>query len=201
MCPYSIITIRSEARLLQLAQFDASAYGEKDVAPDILARWWRAFPIGIRVAQADDGRILGAMSAWPLLPQTYDRVRDGKISESAITPADFDLASTHKARWYISGIAVAPELRGSARFLLSFLSDGLAALRREARVLAPDICAIAASREGERMLRRFGFERRADAPIGSAYERRAFRDERLQTLAAEHAAHERTRETLLVQSA
>lgn len=176
-------TIASEERLCALAAFDWSAYGEKDVPLDVLRTWWDAFPHGIRVAESPDGRILGAMSAWPLEAPAYEAVANGTLTEDRLTPEHFALSQRSRPRWYISGIAAGPELRSAPARLVSFLADGLVALGHASCCDEPDICAVATSADGERMLRRFGFTRRGTTPHGVAYERRAFRDARIAALA------------------
>jgi hypothetical protein len=175
--------IGTAARLLELAAFDASAYGEKDVPPHVLEQWWRAFPAGVRIAEEPDGRIAGAMSGWPLRPDAYDAIVSGTMTEDALTPSHFDLHAGERTRWYISGIAMTDDLRARPLDLIAFLADGLAALGDESRCLAPDICAVATSEEGARMMRRFGFTRRGETPHGVAFEQRAFRDSRIASLA------------------
>lgn len=180
--------VSDEVVLTDLACFDASAYGEKDVPLDVLSRWWRAFPAGARIAQTPDGRIVGAMSGWPLRAATYDALVAGRITEEHVSPADFVLEG-ERTRWYISGIAVSEQLRATPRLILAFLADGLAALGEESRCAAPDVCAVATTVEGQRMLRRFGFVRHGETPHGVAYEKCAFRDERIGALADRLLAH------------
>lgn len=156
--------------------------GEKDVPLDVLRVWWHAFPIGVRILESAEGSIAGAMSAWPLRRAAYDAIVSGAITEDAITSADFDLAVRERPRWYISGIAVAPAVRALPRLLLAFFADGLAALGDASRCVQPDVCAVATSDEGARMLRRFGFARAGVTPHGIAYEQRAFRDSRIRAL-------------------
>lgn len=180
---YRFTTIGDEARLRDLAVFDASAYGEKDVPLDVLRAWWHAFPIGVRILEDPTGRIAGAMSGWPLHRATYDAIVTGTITEDTIAPSDFELTTVERPRWYISGIAVTPEVRALPRLLLAFLADGLAALGEASRCARPDMCAVATSAEGARMLHRFGFTRAGATPHGIAYEQRGFRDSRITALA------------------
>ncbi len=162
-----------------LARFDANAYGEHDVPTEILARWWHAFPPGIRVAYDQTGAIVGAMSGWPLTREAYLAITEGRMDEGDLTPASFDLSPGERPYWYISGLATAETVRSSARFLFAFLMDGLTALGAESRCATPDICAVAVSREGERMLRRFGFQRLSETGHGVVFEKRSFRDARV----------------------
>ncbi len=188
MLNFHFSEISDRRRFYDLAAFDASAYGERDVSTEILARWWRAFPPGIRVAYDETGAILGAMSGWPLNEETYRAISSGRMHEDALTPASFDLSAGERPYWYISGLAIAPSVRSSARFLFAFLMDGLTALGAESRCATPDICAVAISREGERMLRRFGFAEIAESEHGTVFEKQSFRDARVVTPAERQVA-------------
>ena len=152
-------SIQNEEELRSLWEFDFTAYGEAGLSWDIFLSWWKAFPEGIHGVFSGD-IIIGAIGMWPLRSSSYNLMSSGKMSEKDISPADFNLDSDLKRHWYISGIVLREEWRrtGPIGALIFTAVERLGVLSNLDRV---DLCAIASTKEGMRMLDRFGFSSRS----------------------------------------
>lgn len=170
---YRLAKVQSPTRLRDVAEFNVLSSGARDVAVDVLARWWRVFPDGIRLAEDPAGRIIGIISLWPVRPRVYDALRVGRYSRAQLAHHDFEPRTDRRPRWFMSGMSVAPELSESSRFMRRFVRDALNDLHRTSGVPALLICALADDPDTERALRRFSFERTNDGRFGAVYELQA----------------------------
>jgi hypothetical protein len=170
---YRLAKVLSPTRLRDVAEFNVFSSGARDVPVDVLARWWRFFPDGIRLAEDPAGRIIGIISLWPVRSRVYDAIRIGRYSRAQLAQRDFEPRSGRRPRWFMSGMSVAPELAESSRFMRGFVRDALNDIRRTSGVRTLSICALADDLDAERALRRFSFERTSDGRFGAVYELQA----------------------------
>jgi hypothetical protein len=150
--------LTNEDELRALWDFDHLAYGEAGLPWEIFLDWWKAFPEGLHGVFAGD-LIVGAVGMWPLTSAVHGAMLRGSLAESDLRPADFDLVSEMKRHWYISGIVLREEWRrtGPIGALIFTAVERLGDLANLERV---DVCAIGSTKEGRRMLDRFGFSPR-----------------------------------------
>ena len=150
--------IANESELRSLWEFDHLSYGESGLSWEIFLGWWSAFPEGVHGAFAGD-EIVGAVGMWPLSSEKYTNLVSGSLVESELTPSDFLVRANMRRHWYISGIVLREEWRriGPIGALIFTAVERLGSLANLERI---DACAIGSTKEGRRMLDRFGFQLR-----------------------------------------
>ena len=166
---YRIAKVQSPTRLRDVAEFNIVSAGARDVTIDVLARWWSVYPAGIRLAEMSDGRIIAAISLWPIRPRVFDALCVGRYARTQLAKHDFDSHRGRRPHWFLSGASVSPEFARSTKFLRSLLLEAVADVRREHETMALSICALASDQDAERALRKSAFVRTSDGPHGAVY--------------------------------
>lgn len=93
----------------QVAAYDTNQYKPEDtIGFDELLSWWRAFPRGLIVARAPDGRITGSLGLWPVPADWLNAVPAGANPEKYLTGKMIAeaVASPSIEHCYIGGIGV-----------------------------------------------------------------------------------------------
>jgi hypothetical protein len=117
----------------------------------------RAYPPGLLVLHWEK-RIGGAIGLWPISERAAARLRNAELKESDLTGQMMRPFREAPARyWYVSGIVLRPELVGT-RAIRVLLGYGLSHWIYTAAITFPfQLLALASSKEGELLLKRFGF--------------------------------------------
>ena len=154
-------TLANESELRALWEFDHLSYGDAGLPWENLLAWWSAFPEGLHGAFAGD-EIVGAVGMWPPSSAKYAGLVVGSVAEEDITAGDFLIRSSMRRHWYISGIVLREDWRrtGPIGALIFTAVEHLGSLANLERI---DVCAIGSTKEGRRMLQRFGFQFRNTA--------------------------------------
>lgn len=166
---YHIVNVSSPERLRAVADFNVAAAGARDVTIDVLARWWRVYPEGIRLAETGDGQIVAAVSLWPVRPRVFDALCVGRYTRTQLAKHDFDSHRGRRPHWFLSGAAVSPEFARSTKFLRSLLLEAVDDVRRAHGTFALSLCALAGDQDAERALRKSAFVHTRDGPHGAVY--------------------------------
>jgi GNAT superfamily N-acetyltransferase len=152
---YSVSPVACDPDLFRLWQINRDAYGERGaIGFDRYLTLWRAYPNAV-YALRHDGEIVGGLSVWPLRRFAFRNVLRGQrdlTGQSLWNAHDV----TGCAHWYITGIVVRPDYRrhGLQYLLREIFARSLEIARSQMRV---NICAVAHSGEGSRLLQRMGF--------------------------------------------
>lgn len=155
---YSVDYIENEARLRDLWELDQICYGEENISIEVLRAWWKTYEKGIYLLK-EKNRVVGAFGLFPMSKHGFREILEGKAREEDITP-DFietDMNPLGHQEWYLSGIALRVAFRRThaVRYLIaSALEMWLEAHTLNARI---KIVALAYTKEGEALLKRFGF--------------------------------------------
>jgi hypothetical protein len=146
-----------------IAQLEASIYTGQDAIPEYLIReWFAANPTGFSIIKNPEGKPIGHLDILPIRPGTLEGFLGGAIVERGIRGDS--LYSTRERRsikqLYIESIILcAPKARSNAAAILAVFSELPSVIRRIANPRSVEaVYAIAATRAGEALLRRLGFE-------------------------------------------
>jgi hypothetical protein len=131
-----------------------SCFLEASVPTEIQRSWWKAFPHGMRSLN-QGSEIIGGLSCWPLSETTYDNLVEGKIKERDIKVEDMEL--TNPRFFYFSEIAILNNYR-NAKHSYDLILSLLEFLRRYNESNELKILALGFSSQGERLLKKMGFE-------------------------------------------
>jgi hypothetical protein len=151
-----------------IAGLEAGAYSPEDAIPElVLQKWYGANPAGFSVIRTHDGKRIGHIDILPLRPDALSALIGGTILEREIPGSSlFGLDEKDKIKdLYVESVIIRPPRE------VSMAPAGLCLLKSFpsliARIVDPSqvrtLYAIGASREGERLLKRLGFERRQAA--------------------------------------
>ena len=146
-----------------IAQHEATVYSTNDAIPEALLReWYAANPKGFSIIKTADGRRVGHLDILPLRPRTCESFIAGDIFEREIR-GDSLYGIDERERitcLYVESIALCLPKPLSNTAAISTIMASLPTII--ARVADPSriesIYAIAASRAGDRFMRRLGFE-------------------------------------------
>ena len=161
---FELRTLKNEAELKEIWQISQSIYGETNVEFDKVLSWWKCYPKGVYVLY-QQFTVVGYLSLWPLRKQAFNDILAGKRRERAITARSICAENYQKPRthWYISNIVI----RGKYRKTVAIKILILESLRRwitEAKFdSGVKLCALAYSKDGEQLLRGFGFSKYREA--------------------------------------
>lgn len=163
---YHLEYVATEAAFAEISRASETIYGEDNVALERSLSWWRQFPRGVFVAywQPNGGpsEIAGYVSMWPVKKSTYAKLKLGHMRECEISHRSIEgVRATHARKfWYVSNIVVA---RARRRILRELLEQAIHNWI-ESGDLDKEVCALAFvySKEGEDLLRRFGFRARSE---------------------------------------
>lgn len=151
-----------------IARLEAQVYPPDDAIPKrVLMEWYDKNPDGFSVIRMQNGQKVGHIDILPLRPATEKAFLQGDIVEKDIrgdslyAPSERDLIGN----LYVESIIVLPPKGYSkAPAILCVLTNFVGLIERICKPdLVNNIYAIAASRSGDRLLRRLGFD-----PIGSS---------------------------------
>ena len=162
MEPTILKPIPDATTLARLYEFDASAYGDAGISWETFLSWWHAYPNGLYGVWHGEN-IIGAMGIWPMTEAGYSAVIEGRILERNLSPElHFETDDQPHRRWYVSGIVLRPEHRGTG-IVSTLIFSGMHHGSVLAGCRTVDVCAIATTTQGERLLLRMGF-----APCGTS---------------------------------
>ncbi len=160
---YVVRNIADEAELKELWEIDNEGYGDASIPFDTFIEWWRAYPSGL-FALFEGSAIVGGFGLWPLRRTVFKEFAEGKRRERDIKARSLERnqGRTSLRNWYVSGIVLKTRFR-KTKAIKMLLSGALSAwLKRIKNEQTLSICALAYSREGEAMLKRFGFHKYKD---------------------------------------
>jgi hypothetical protein len=155
--------VRSLGELEDLWAINSEAYGEASIAYEKFKDWWLSFPLGLH-ALFFRNRVMGAIGIWPLsthcagLLTSAGLLTTAQLRECEITGRRMRTFREAPARfWYISGVVLRPELRGSCAIRI-LLSHGVRSWLSSANIEFPcELLALAYSEQGQSLLERFNF--------------------------------------------
>jgi|GEM_PF-2270905 len=157
---YSVRNIQSTEELEQLWQIDLEAYQEACITLDEFYGWWDRYEPGLKVLFRGE-KVVGAFGLWPLTSKIAKRFKEGEMREGDLHPFELLDSDSCKTRyWYVSGIVLRPELRKSPKTnpIVMLLTVGLNIWLESGHLDFPvEVSAIAYSKEGQRLLERFGY--------------------------------------------
>lgn len=160
-------TIANEAELKQAWKLDQEAFPGTSFDFSLLSAMWHAYPKGLTGLFNDDGETIGVFGIWPLKKKLFTEIFDGKATEYDITPQTIDKHG--RKYWYAGGIIVSSKYRATIA-VKTLITEALATWYED--VLAEpkvSVFAGAYSKDGEVMLKRFGFlkvdNKLSEAPI------------------------------------
>jgi hypothetical protein len=161
---FELRNLKNEAELKEIWKISQSIYRENNVEFNKVLSWWKCYQKGVYVLY-QEFTIVGYLSLWPLKKQAFKDILAGNRRERAITARSICEESYKKpiTHWYISNIVISNKYRktGALKILI------LEVLRRWINEAKFDsdikLCALAYSKEGEALLRRFGFSKFREA--------------------------------------
>lgn len=160
----SVAPVSSEAELREVWRIDVSNFDDHFVPTDMGVNWWEKYPTGVYVLRKN-GDLLGYVSFWPLSQKTFKEFVSGKRLETEISarcivpPAD----TATETWWYIGSIALLARVRRTKAIKELVAKATMGWLSRLDPAGNIRVCALAYSQEGEKLLRRFGFCKFAEA--------------------------------------
>lgn len=161
---FELRTLKNEAELREIWQISQSIYGEMNVEFNKVLAWWKCYEKGVYVLY-EEFTIVGYLSLWPLKKQAFKDILAGNRRERAITARSIceENYQKPKTHWYISNIVIRNKYRKTSALKILIL-EGLRRWINEAKFESGvKLCALAYSREGEALLRRFGFSKFREA--------------------------------------
>lgn len=157
---YYVRHIQTTEELTELWNIDRSAYSDVMLSLDEFYSWWSCFEYGLKAIFLEDA-IIGALGIWPLHEEIGANFKAGLLKERELLPMTLDEVSKSGSRhWYASGIVLKNEYRISTRKspIGALLKIGLNTWLESPYLHFPaEICSIAISPDGQRMLERFSF--------------------------------------------
>jgi hypothetical protein len=151
-----------------IAGLEAAAYSPRDAIPEhVLREWHGANPAGFSVIRTRSGKRVGHIDILPLRPDALSALIEGTILEREIPGSSlFGPDEKDKIKdLYVESVIIRPPREASIVPAAIGLLGSFPSLI--ARIVDPSqvrtLYAIGASREGERLLKRLGFERRQAA--------------------------------------
>jgi hypothetical protein len=155
--------IKNQQDLKLLDAIDVANFGERAFSIERLETLHRRYPEGHRLCCLQD-TIIGYITLWPMAKQMAEDFCGGKLREKDLLPIDieqFQEEGGGTQDWYIGGMVIDPAFRRPIKdnpvgLLLAMAMNSWAEsgkLSYPARVFTT-----AYSKEGEALLRRFGFE-------------------------------------------
>lgn len=152
--------IDNKAQLKELWELDQRSYGDENIQFETLLEWWTSCRSGIYILNKGSN-IIGALGILPLKDARFDELFEGKSHESEIKPRDLvplKPGMPHTS-WYVSGIVLEGFMRNT-RAIKMLLSESIDKWLSEHPFKDHiRLVAIAYSKQGEAMLRRFNFHR------------------------------------------
>ena len=151
-------SIETESELREVWGKEAIIYGDDCPNWDIFKGWWKRYKSGL-YGLFNGHEVIGVIGIWPLKSKPFDELINGKRQEKEIKPASihgtYEIGGFHD--WYISGISLQTRFR-STDAIKHLVVDALGLWLKTGQIEAPlRLSAMAYSKEGEALLKRFGF--------------------------------------------
>jgi predicted GNAT family N-acyltransferase len=151
-------SVRNEAELRSVWKISQDIYKEENVPYETVLTWWNVYPDGIFIAYKNS-KIAGYFSMWPIKVNSYKHVLSGRRKERELTwhAIDGKKSLNPRAYWYVTNIVVVREFRKTEAAKI-LLTEALRKWVNEANLAEKiNICAFGYSKEGEALIKRFGF--------------------------------------------
>ena len=150
--------IETEAELRDVWGKESIIYGDDCPNWDIFSGWWKKYKAGL-YGLFEENEVIGVIGIWPLKRKPFDELVNGKRREKEIKPASihgtYELGDFHD--WYISGISLQTRFRRTDA-IKQLVIDSLALWLKTGQIKTPlRLSAMAYSKDGETLLKRFGF--------------------------------------------
>ncbi|WML90216.1 CHAT domain-containing protein [Thiothrix lacustris] len=162
---YHVGHIQTSEELAELWKIDKDAYKDASLSLEEFHDWWVTFDQGLKVIYKGD-EIVGAIGIWPLSEESAFKFKTGNLKETYLLPSTFDEVKNQPSKyWYASGIVLKSELRKPTKInpISLLLRIGLNTWIESPYIDFPiEICSLAITDHGERMLERFSFIRKID---------------------------------------
>lgn len=157
---YLVRQIQTTEELTELWNIDRSAYQDVSLSIEEFYNWWVRFEYGLKAIFYRD-TIIGAMGIWPLREKDAFKFKSGEIKERELLPMPLEeVISIGSKYWYASGIVLKNEYRLMSKKnpIGVLLKIGLNTWIESPYIRFPiEVCSIAISPAGQRMLERFSF--------------------------------------------
>jgi hypothetical protein len=157
---YFVRQIQTTEELTELWNIDRSAYQDVSLSIEEFYNWWSLFEYGLKAIFYRD-TIIGALGIWPLREKDAFKFKSGEIKERELLPMPLEEVKSSGSRyWYASGIVLRNEyrLKSKKNPVGELLKIGLNTWIESPYIRFPaEVCSIAISQAGQRMLERFSF--------------------------------------------
>lgn len=161
---FELRTINNKVELKEVWNISQSIYGADNVDFDKVISWWQCYHNGIYIL-CRDHTIAGYLSMWPIKKQTFKDIIRGSRRERELKAQSILGYKSQKPRtyWYITNIVVRKQFK-KEKAVIVLLRGALAKWLAEANLDSEIyICALGYSKEGEAMLKRYGFRKYKEA--------------------------------------
>ncbi|MBM3602931.1 MAG: hypothetical protein FJX22_04035 [Alphaproteobacteria bacterium] len=153
--------VQSDADQRRVHEIAQDNFGANTFPLEHIGQWHQNYPEGRRLLCAGE-LVVGYVSIWPIVPDQAQQFCQGELMESQLTPMSIQQVRQQGAtHWYIGAVVIESSLRKPIKgnpigFLLAMALNSWAetsGVQYPVTVFSP-----AYSPEGERLLRRFGFD-------------------------------------------
>ena len=161
---FELRTLKNEAEVKEIWEISQSIYGDVNVEFNKVVSWWKCYPNAVYVL-FQDATIVGYLSMWPVKQQTFRDIIAGKRRERELSVQSILGKRSQKPRayWYITNIVIRSNFRKTEAIKV-LLREAMRRWVIEANLNASiNVCALAFSKQGEALLKRFGFSKYKDA--------------------------------------
>jgi len=153
----------TEAEVRDVWKIDLETFQEQAVPLETGISWWRKYSCGI-YALFKNNILEGYISFWPLSKTAFFDFCDGKRKESEISNRNIIKPNnlTKETYWYLGSIVLKSRLRRTkivSYLILESIHQWLNNFSLDSQI---NLCALAYSKEGEKLLQKFGFIKYSD---------------------------------------
>jgi len=146
-----------------IARLEREVFSPEDAVPEsVLQAWYARNPNGFSVLRDDGGSLAGHLDLLPVRPAPLQKFVDGDIKERDLGGEDLypDSERARIRNLYLESLAVLPQAgRSAVPALRRLLAEFPSLVDRVAeRDHLEKLYAVAATKEGDRLLRSLGFE-------------------------------------------
>lgn len=151
-----------------VASLQRSVYSKSDAVPlSVLLEWYKVFPNGFFIIVDHNDKPIGHIDILPIKEATLEKYKDGKIVETEIrgeclyTPQELDKITD----LYVESLIVSPSHRKVRPFALRALLRSMPEIIAKVGITTTlkRISAMAATKDGERILEHLGFQMISDS--------------------------------------
>lgn len=158
-CSAEVKLITSDEEALFYLEQDTITFPSNHLEIQQGMSWWKKYPEAAYSISVN-GKPIGYLSFWPLEKEIFIALRDGKISENDINEYNISPPNICNLEewWYIGGIFVLEEYRKlsyTKELIESSIRQWLNGRDKE-RII--NICALAYSKEGASLLKKYAFK-------------------------------------------